>query len=292
MKLDTVDSKSEELRRLLKSETIIIAPGVYDGLSARVVAESGFKAAYMTGHGVSVSLINKSDVGLTTMSEVIQQAKNIANSINIPLIADVDTGYGSVLNVQRTVQEAYIAGVAAVQIEDQEWPKKCGHMPGKRIISKSAMVGKIKAAKAVCPNMIIVARTDAIAITGLEDAIDRLKAYKEAGAEVLFADAIPSVDDMKKIVHSNIGPLLANMVEDGMTPELSAKELSEMGFKVVIFPLSLMYMAAKSMLDVCHELKLKGTTRDLKKNMLTFPEFNKLMGVEKYYHIEKLYGNE
>jgi len=252
VKLDTVDSKSEELRRLLKSETIIIAPGVYDGLSARVVAESGFKAAYMTGHGVSVSLINKSDVGLTTMSEVIQQAKNIANSINIPLIADVDTGYGSVLNVQRTVQEAYIAGVAAVQIEDQEWPKKCGHMPGKRIISKSAMVGKIKAAKAVCPNMIIVARTDAIAITGLEDAIDRLKAYKEAGAEVLFADAIPSVDDMKKIVHSNIGPLLANMVEDGMTPELSAKELSEMGFKVVIFPLSLMYMAAKSMLDVCH----------------------------------------
>lgn len=287
-----MNNKSEELRRLLKSESIIVAPGVYDGLSARIVAKSGFKAAYMTGHGVSVSLVNQSDVGLTTMSEVIQQAKNIANSISIPLITDIDTGYGSVLNVQRTVREAYIAGVAAVQIEDQEWPKKCGHMPGKRIISKAAMIGKIKAAKAACPDMIIVARTDAIAITGIEDAIDRLKAYKEAGAEVFFADAIPSVNDMKKVAQSNIGPLLANMVEDGMTPELSAEELREMGFKVVIFPLSLMYMAARGMLDVCRELESKGTTRDLKKKMLTFPEFNKLMNVDECYRIEKLYEGE
>lgn len=279
----------KKLREMLHQDGIIRAPGAYDAWSARLVEKAGFPAVYMTGYGTSISLTGKPDIGLITMTEMAVHATNIASAINIPLIADADTGYGGVHNVIRVVQEYERGGVAAIQLEDQVFPKRCGHMEGKQVIPKEEMVAKIKAALYArkSEDFVIIARTDARAVNGFEDAIERSRAYAEAGADVIFFEAPQSVEEMKKVAELVKKPLLANMVEKGKTPFLSGEELEKMGYKIVIYPASTMYAATKAMIKLLQVLKEKDTTEGFWEDMVGFPEFNELAGVEEYRRLEK-----
>lgn len=230
-------SKTTGFRELLKGADIIMMPGAYDAMSARLVEETGFKAMLATGAGISNSQLGWADVGLTTMTEVMHTVARMADVTTIPILADADTGFGNVINVIRTVRELERAGAAGIQIEDQIAPKKCGHFTGKEVISKKEMVHKIKAIIDHRQNsdLVIVARTDARAVNGLDDAIDRAYAYAEAGADVTFVEAPRSVEELMRITYELKGiAQMANMVEGGLTPILSAKELEDIGFKIMI----------------------------------------------------------
>ncbi|PKM89701.1 MAG: carboxyvinyl-carboxyphosphonate phosphorylmutase [Firmicutes bacterium HGW-Firmicutes-12] len=281
--------QTKKLREMLNQPGIIRAPGAFDAWSARLVQMAGFPAVYMTGYGVSASVLGAPDIGLMSMTEVAIQAKNMASAINVPLIADGDTGYGGVLNVIRTVQEYERSGVAAIQLEDQVIPKRCGHMEGKELVSKKEMVSKVKAAvqARVSEDFIIIARTDARATNGFDDALERALAYSEAGADIIFFEAPQSVDEMKKVAASINKPLLANMVEAGKTPFLTATELEQMGYKLVIYPASTLYAATKSMQDLLQCLKDTDSTKDYVDRMVGFNDFYEMVGVEKARSLEK-----
>lgn len=223
-------NNARKLRQLLSGTDLIIAPGVYDAFSARIVAETGFPAVYMSGACVAHSMLGKPDIGLTTLTEMATAAKNIVLAAGeTPVIADADNGYGGLLNVMRTVNEYECAGVACIQLEDQVFPKRCGHMEGKEVIPKDEMIAKIKAAIAARnnPDTVIMARTDARAGTGFDDALDRAKAYAQAGADVIFFEAPESVDEMRLINRAIDIPLLVNMVEMGKTSLMSKQELED-----------------------------------------------------------------
>lgn len=283
--------KAKRLRELLKQPGIIRAPGAYDAWSARLVEASGFPSAYMTGYGASASVIGQPDIGLMTMAEMATHAKNMAAAINIPLIADGDNGYGGTLNVMRTVQEYERAGIAAIQLEDQVFPKRCGHMEGKQIIPKEDMVSKVKAAVYArqSEDFVVIARTDARAVNGLDDAIDRALAYADAGADVVFVEAPQSVDEMKQVASVVRKPLFANMVEEGKTPFLTAGELEELGYKIVIYPVSTLYAATKAAYKILQCLKKDDTTMNCLQEMVAFSQFNELIGVEKVRDLEKTF---
>src|ERR1700736_2962192 len=225
-----------QLRQLLADPDLIIAPGAYDALSARLIAQAGFSTVYMTGFGTAASVLGQPDVGLLTMSEMVSRAAALASVVgDIPLIADADTGYGNPINVRRTIQEYERAGVAAVHIEDQIWPKKCGHMEGKQVIPIDEMVQKVRAAVDARqdPDFVIIARTDANAVNGLEDALRRGRAYRDAGADVIFIEAPRSMEELQAIVQAFPGvPLLYNWAESGKTPLLSLDEIRTLGFKL------------------------------------------------------------
>ncbi|MBV1757425.1 MAG: isocitrate lyase/PEP mutase family protein [Dethiosulfatibacter sp.] len=280
--------QSKKLREMLDAPGIIIAPGAFDSWSAKLVEMTGFQAVYMTGYGTSASVIGAPDIGLLSMSEMVTNAKNMAAAINVPLIADADTGYGGVLNVIRTVQEYERSGVAAIQLEDQVLPKRCGHMEGKELVPMEEMVSKIKAAVHArsSKDFVIIARTDARAVNGFEDAIVRAQAYDDAGADVIFFEAPQSVEEMKKVAATIKKPLLANMVEAGKTPFLTSKELEEIGYKIVIYPSSTLYAATKSMLEMLKCLKETDSTKDYLDKMTGFGEFYDLVGVEKARALE------
>ena len=284
--------KGKKLRELLKAPGIVRAPGAFDAWSARLVEMAGFPAVYMTGYGASASVLGKPDIGLMTMSEMARQAGNMASAVDIPLIADGDTGYGGVLNVMRTVREFEKAGVAALQLEDQVFPKRCGHMEGKQLISKEEMAGKIRAAVYArkSEDFIIVARTDARAVTGLKDAIARALAYAEAGADVLFVEAPQTVEEMEEITGVIKLPLIANMVEKGKTPFLPADELERIGYKIAIYPVSTLYAATRAMMESLRHLKEEGTTANCLDDLVGFEEFNNLVGVEKMHTLEKKFS--
>jgi methylisocitrate lyase len=277
------------LRELLKKPGIIKAPGAYDAWSARLVEKAGFDAVYMTGYGASASILGAPDIGLMTMKEMVSVAKNIASAIQVPLIADADTGYGGVLNVIRTVREYEQGGVGAIQLEDQVMPKRCGHMEGKELVSKEEMVSKIKAAcyARSTDNFIIIARTDARSVRGFDEAIERSKAYKKAGADVIFFEAPQSFDEMKEVAKIIKAPLLANMVEGGKTPFLTSKELEQIGYKIVIYPSATLYSATKSILNALSILKDQDTTKGYWQNMVSFDEFYSLVGVDDMRSIER-----
>ena len=281
--------KKSSLRELIIKPGIIKAPGAYDAWSARLVEIAGFNAVYMTGYGASASILGAPDIGLMTMKEMVSVAKNISSAIQVPLIADADTGYGGVLNVIRTVKEYEQGGVAAIQLEDQVLPKRCGHMEGKELVSKEEMVSKIKAAcyARSSDNFIIIARTDARSVKGFDEAIERSKAYREAGADVIFFEAPQSVDEMREVAKTIKAPLLANMVEGGKTPFLTSKELEEIGYKIVIYPSATLYSATKSILNSLEILKEQDTTKGYWQNMVSFDEFYRLVGVEEMRSIEK-----
>src|SRR5881392_443142 len=232
------------LRQLLSGPDLIVAPGAYDALSARLIAQSGFSAIYMTGFGTAASVLGQPDVGLLTMSEMVSRAGALAAVTgDIPLIADADTGYGNPINVRRTIHEYERAGVAGLHIEDQVWPKKCGHMEGKQVIPMEEMAQKIRAAVDARqdPDFVIIARTDANAVNGLEDALRRGQAYREAGADVIFIEAPRSMEELQAIGETFQGvPLLFNWAESGKTPLLPLNEIRALGFKLVIFPVSLL----------------------------------------------------
>lgn len=287
-----MEKMTTKLRKLLARDEILVAPGAHDVLTAKIIEKEGFEAVYMTGYGTSASLLGKPDVGLLTMTEMAQRAANIAEAVNIPVIADGDTGYGNAVNVMRTVREYEKAGVACIQLEDQLAPKKCGHMLGREIISKEEMVGKIKAA---CdarhdPDFMIMARTDARTNYGIEEALERGKAYEEAGADILFIESVESVEEMKKVTSSFNIPVLANMLEHGRTPLLSAKELEEIGYDLVIFCVSSTYVTAKAVTDLMKVLKTEGSTKNYLNQMIAFEEFNKLIGLPEIREIERKYA--
>ena len=253
------------LRELLASPGIVPAPGAYDCLSAAVIERAGFPVVYMTGAGTSISRTGYPDIGLTTMSEMVANAAAIARTVSVPVIADADTGYGDVLQVQRTVREYERAGVAGIHIEDQESPKRCGHLDDKRVVPQEEMVRKLHAALDAREDddFTIIARCDALAVTGWDDALRRCEAYVEAGADVLFLEAIQTREQALDVTGRFDVPVLYNFVETGKSPLLPVAELEELGFKLVIFPISAMLAALKTMTDLMRELRDTGTTAHL-----------------------------
>ena len=280
------------LRNLLRKPGIIVAPGAHDASTAKIIEQTGgFQAVYMTGSGAAMSLLGEPDIGLLTMTEMVTQARNIANAVSLPVIADADTGYGNALNVVRTVREYERAGVAAIHIEDQVTPKKCGHFEGKQVISQNEMVGKIRAAVDARedPDFVLIARTDARAVLGLEEAIKRARAYLEAGADAIFVEAPQSLEELEIIARSINAPLLVNMDEGTKTPLLTVQELEKMGYKIVIFPRSAPSAAAKAIQELMQLLKETGTTQGFTHRIVTFEERNQITGLARYQEMEREY---
>ena len=285
--------KTALLKQLLKAKPLLQAPGAFDVLSARIIEMAGFKTVYMTGYGTSASVIGQPDVGLLTMSEMAERARNIASAVEVPVIADADTGFGNPLNVSRTVRVYEQAGAAGIQLEDQVFPKRCGHMLGRRVIPKEEMIQKIKAAVDARqdPDFVIIARTDARTNHGLDEALARGKAYEEAGADVLFIESPESVDELSRIAKTFPNtPMLANMIEGGRTPFLPAAELEALGFAVALYPTGPLYAAAKAVKGYVEELKSKGTTAGKVADMLAFQEFNDMIGLPQYNKLEERYA--
>jgi len=284
--------KRKKLRELLQKPGILRAPGAFDAWSARLVEMAGFSVVYMTGYGASASVLGQPDIGLMTMSEMVRQAGNMASAVGIPFIADGDTGYGGVLNVMRTVREFEKAGVAGLQLEDQVFPKRCGHMEGKQLIPQEEMAAKVRAAVYArqSEDFIIVARTDARAVTNLKDAIARAVAYAEAGADVLFVEAPQTIAEMKEIARELKLPLIANMVEKGKTPFLPAEELEGIGYKIAIYPVSTLYAATRAMMRLLTQLKEKGSTEDCLEDLVSFEDFNNLVGVAEMRALERRFS--
>lgn len=282
------------LRELLVQRDLLVAPGAYDALSARLVAQAGFPAVYMTGFGTAASVLGQPDVGLLTMSEMVSHAAALAAVVgDRPLIADADTGYGNPINVRRTVREYERAGVAAIHIEDQIWPKKCGHMEGKQVIPADEMVQKIHSAVDARqdPDFVIIARTDANAVYGLEDALHRGRAYREAGADVIFIEAPRSIEELRAIAQAFPDvPLLYNWAESGKTPLLSLEEIHALGFQLVIFPVSMLFAATQAMLGLLEALKQGQTPLAFAERMVTFSQFTDQVGLPDIQALERRYG--
>jgi len=283
--------KTTMLRQMMTGKQIVVAPGAHDALTAKIIEQVGFSAVYMTGYGQAASHLGKPDVGLLTLTEMVARASNIVEAVNVPVIADADTGFGNAVNVMRTLREYEKAGVAAIQLEDQVAPKKCGHMTGRQVVSKEEMVGKIKAAVDVRtdPDLMIIARTDARTVHGIGEALERAKAYEEAGADILFIESPESVEEMKQITTSFKVPVLANMVEGGRTPFLPVQDLQGLGYDLVIFPTASTYLVTKALTRLMTVLKDTGTTASLIPEMITFEEFNDLIGLTKIREIESIY---
>jgi 2-methylisocitrate lyase-like PEP mutase family enzyme len=287
-----VTSAPRRLRELLARDEILVTPGGADPMMARLVERAGFDAVYMTGAGTAMSRMGVPDVGLITMTEMVANAAAMANAVEIPLIADADTGYGNPLNVQRAVREYERAGVAAIHIEDQLTPKKCGHLLGKRLVSTREMEQKVRAA---CDarkddDFVIIARTDALAVDGLQAALDRGHSYLEAGADVLFVESPTTMEEIRAIGSSTESPLLFNMASSGKTPFLSAKEVQDLGFDVMIFPNFTTLSAIKAARGVLAEIASTGSAAGVLKDCATFPEFMELAGLADVQKLERLYG--
>ena len=282
------------LRELLAQPDLLVAPGAYDALSARLIAQAGFPAVYMTGFGTAASVLGQPDVGLLTMSEMVSRAAALAAVVGKrPLIADADTGYGNPINVRRTVHEYERAGVAAIHIEDQVWPKKCGHMEGKQVIPLDEMVQKIRAAVDARqdPDFVVIARTDANAVYGLEDALRRGQAYREAGADVIFIEAPRSLEELRAIARTFPDvPLLYNWAESGKTPLLSLEEIHALGFKLVIFPASLLFAATHTLLSLLEVLKQGQTPTVFAEHTISFSQFTDQVGLPDIQSLERRYG--
>ncbi len=262
--------KNATLRAMLASKKLLIAPGVFDCLTARLAEQAGAKALYMTGSGVSITRLGAPDIALLSFAEILDQAKRICDVTTLPLIADADTGYGGPLNIMRTFRELERAGVSAIQIEDQDWPKRCGHEPGRRIVSIKEMVGRIRAAVDTRQDeqTVIVARTDARSSEGIQAAIERANLYAEAGADVAFVESPESVDEMRLLNETIQAPTLANQVEGGRTPMLPAKELEDLGYGLAIYPNSITRVFASIGNTLYTELLKTGSTQSMSDQML------------------------
>ena len=280
-------------RALLSKPGCIVAPGVADALAARLVALEDFDVVYMTGFGTSLTRLGAPDVGLLTATEMIDNATRIVDASGLPVIADADTGYGNPINMRRTIRDYERAGVAGVHIEDQSWPKRCGHLAGKRVIPAAEMVAKIKAA---CDarndaDFMIIARTDAIAIEGLDAALERGERYREAGADMLFIEAPVGRPEVERVAKRFEGvPLLYNMAASGKTPDLPADELGRLGFKLAIYPNWVILAAIPAMQALLRELKAKGSIADIRAKVTTFREFTEIAGLPEVQQLEERYG--
>ena len=284
-------TKISDLRDLIESPGIVVLPGAHDVLSARLIEQEGFPVVFTSGFGLSASSLGVPDVGLLTQTETLDRVKRIVDAVSVPVVADMDTGYGNPVNVIRTVRECVSVGAAGIILEDQVWPKRCGHMGGKSVIPMEEHVEKLRAAVYARSDsgLIIIARTDARAPLGLDEAIRRGQIYADEGADVIFIEAPESIDDMKIISDSIEKPLFANMIEGGKTPFLSANELEDLGFKMVVYPLSGLFAATKAIQEVVSHLMRTGTTLGYDR-ISSFGEFEKVVDLDRYRELESRFS--
>jgi 2-methylisocitrate lyase-like PEP mutase family enzyme len=282
---------AQQIRDLVAQDTVLM-PGVYDALTARIAARVGFDIVFISGYSVSAARLGEPDFGFLTESEMAEAARAVTRVSSAPVIVDADTGYGNAVNVIRTVRDFQDAGAAGVFLEDQVWPKKCGHMAGKEVVPTEDHAAKLRAAADARGerDLFIVARTDARQPLGLDAAIERCLAYKEAGADALFVEAPLSVEELQRIANELPGPLVANMIERGVTPHLSRSELEQLGFNLIVCPLSALFAAARAVRDVLAELRDEETTAGALESLLAFDELNELVGLEARYADEKRYA--
>jgi 2,3-dimethylmalate lyase len=286
--------KTSLLKQLIVDKEILVMPGAFDALSARIVEQAGFKATTLGGYPTSAVRLARPDVSLLTLTEMVDHTRYICDAIDIPFLVDGDTGHGNVTNVIRTVRQFEKAGAAGLFIEDQVFPKRCGHMEGKQVIPVDEMIVKLKAAvdARTDQDFVIMARTDALAVYGIDEAIERGNRYREAGADLIFIEAPPSVEEMRRINREVDAPTNANMVEGGKTPMMSAKELEEIGYAVATFPLSALYAMAWAVRWVMRELSSTGTTKGCFERMTLFNEFNQLVGLQEIRDMEAHYYHD
>jgi carboxyvinyl-carboxyphosphonate phosphorylmutase len=281
------------LRELLAGDTLVVAPGAFDALSARLVEAAGFPAVYLTGFGTSAALLGRPDVGLLTMTEMVQAAGRIRAAVEVPVIADADTGYGNALNVIRTVREYEAAGVAAIHLEDQVAPKRCGHLDGKRVVPAETMIDRVRAAVSARtnPDFVLIARTDARAVEGFDAALDRARRYRDAGADVLFVEALQSEAEIERVAELFPDvPLLFNWAEGGKTPPLGRDRLRELGFRLVICPISTLLAATEAMRAVLGRIARDGTPIEAVRDLPGLTDFADLVGLPEITEIGKTYG--
>ncbi|WP_181780511.1 isocitrate lyase/PEP mutase family protein [Pseudonocardia pini] len=281
------------LRELLDRSGPLVAPGAYDALSARLVEQAGFDVVYMTGFGTTASLLGRPDVGLLSGSEMADNARRLVAAVDVPVIADGDTGYGNALNVLRTVQTYEQAGVAAIQLEDQVTPKRCGHMSGKEIVALPEMLGKIRAAVDARRDrdLLVIARTDAVAVEGVDAALDRARAFAAEGADLLFVEAPTSEADVERIAGelAGVAPLVFNWAEGGRTPPLSLERIGELGFALVLYPIGTLLAATAGMRALLETVRAEGTPASALPGLPAFGEFTATVGLDEIGELEARY---
>jgi 2,3-dimethylmalate lyase len=284
-------NKAEMIRRSLKESGQLIMPGVYDALSARIATKTGFDVIFISGYSLAATMLGQPDFGILTQTEMLSAAQRICSVTDLPVIVDADTGYGNAINVIRTVDELIRIGAGGMFLEDQVWPKRCGHMKGKQVIPLEEQLKKLQAAIDAKRNrdFFIVARTDARQALGLNEAITRGIAFKKAGADAVFIEAPETKEEMLEIARSVPGPLVANMLERGVTPLMGPQELRDMGFDLVVWPLAPLYSVAKSLNEVYTTLRRDGTTVDILDRLMPFNEFNRIVGLEEKYQLDEKY---
>jgi methylisocitrate lyase len=283
--------KAKLVRRHLSEKGQLIMPGVFDALSAKIASRAGFEVIFITGYSLSATLLGEPDFGLLTQTEVVSAAERICAVTDTPVIVDADTGYGNAINVIRTVQDLSRTGAAGMFLEDQVWPKRCGHMKGKQVIPLDEQLKKLRAALEARNDhdFYIVARTDSRQVLGLSEAIARGIAFKEAGADAVFVEAPESKEEMKEIARHVPGPLVANMLERGVTPLMSPQELKELGFDLIVWPLAPVYSVAKSLAEVYSTLRRDGSTARILDRLMPFDDFNEIVGLEEKYLLDQKY---
>ena len=283
---------TRRLRELLARPKVLMAPGAADALTARLIAKHGFEAIYMTGAGTTAVRLGMPDVGLLTMNEMVDNARSIADASQLPLIADADTGYGGPVNVQRTVRAYERAGVAGIHIEDQQWPKRCGHLAGNSLIPAEEMAAKIRAGidAKLDKDFVLIARTDALAVEGFERAMERCRLYEEAGADMIFLEAPSKMEHLAAIPKAFKRPTLYNMASSGKTPFLPAEEIQKLGFKVIIYPNFALLSAITAINKTLTELKTKGTPAGIVNDIASFQDFFNLVGMKEVQDAEAKYG--
>ena len=281
----------KKLSSMIKSKKPLVIPGVYDAIGAKIAEKVGFDAMFQTGYGTSATLFGMPDYGFIGATETVDNARRISNAISVPLIVDSDTGYGNALSVWKLVKELESTGAAGIFLEDQKWPKRCGHMQGKEVIPQEEYTEKLGAAIDARENkdFIIVARTDARATEGLDKAIERGLQNKKTGADAIFIEAPRTLNEMKKIGKEIKAPLVANMIEGGATPMNSAQTLNKIGFNIVLYPLSVLFANTFATMNILQELKNKGTTSKYKQKVVNFDQFNSLVELDKFKKMEKKY---
>lgn len=283
--------KAELIRRFLTEKGQLIMPGVYDALSAKIAVRAGFEVIFITGYSLSATLLGEPDFGLLTQTEVVSAAQRICSVVDTPVIVDADTGYGNAVNVIRTVQNLIGVGAAGMFLEDQVWPKRCGHMKGKQVISLEEQLNKLRAAIDAKEDhdFYIVARTDARQASGIDEAIQRGIAFKQAGADAVFIEAPESKEEMRGISRQVPGPLVANMLERGVTPIMGPEELRALGFQLIVWPLAPIYAVAKSLKEVYSTLRKNGSTLAIMDRLMPFDDFNDIVGLNDKYAIDARY---